>query len=185
MTRNIVVSTDNRKIFEFLGYDYNRYLQGFDTKEEVFDFIIDGEYFDSKIFQMDELTSIDRKRNKKRATYQDFLQYLENNNINKTFPFEKDKEKYLEHINRFFPECGMAEKMEEFKRIDDENKEIADKFNGKHIMMRHQWLKGKELGDTMKAFKEEVADFRQYVLDTPQEKIMTDFDEWLEEQKPE
>jgi len=47
-------------------------------------------------------------------------------------------------------------------------------------MRRYEWLKGKELGDAMKSFKEKISDFKSYILDTPEEKIMLDFDEWLE-----
>ena len=37
-SQNILISNDTKKIFEFGGYDYDRYLQGFDTLEEILKF---------------------------------------------------------------------------------------------------------------------------------------------------
>ena len=73
---NIVISRDNEKIFEFLGYDYNRFKKGFDSLENIFEFIIFSKYFDVDSFRMENLTRIDRKRNQKRESYQLFLEYV-------------------------------------------------------------------------------------------------------------
>jgi len=60
LSKNISISKDLRKIFEFLGYDYDRYLQGFDTKKEIFNWIINSKYFDSEMFEFKNLNHIDR-----------------------------------------------------------------------------------------------------------------------------
>lgn len=70
---------------EFGGYDYDRYLRGFDTLEDIFKFCIAGKYFDAKMFEMENLKSIDKKRNRKRWSYHLFLNYLKDNNINTSY----------------------------------------------------------------------------------------------------
>ena len=51
----IIISKNPKKIYEFLGFDYNRYLKGFDTIEDVFNFVIDSYYFNPKIFSFENL----------------------------------------------------------------------------------------------------------------------------------
>jgi hypothetical protein len=172
--KEMTLSKNPRKSFEFLGYDYDRYLKGFDTKEEIFDWVINSKYFDSEIFKMKNLNHIDRKRNKKRATYQEFLKYLETNNITKTFKFG-DKVGYLDTIDEFFPEVGLKEELKSLDEEDKKNQIISKKFNGKLIMKRYDWLKGKELGDKMSEFKSKFENFKEYILDTDVDDIMNDF----------
>jgi hypothetical protein len=65
---NILLTTDSKRIFDFGGYDYDRYLQGFETLEDIFKFAVDCVNFDTEIFQMENLKSIDKKRNRKRGS---------------------------------------------------------------------------------------------------------------------
>lgn len=75
-SHNILISKNPQKIFEFGGYNYNRYLNGFDDIEEIFDFIIDGEYFNSDIFRMENLKHIDKKEIGKENHIMNFLNIL-------------------------------------------------------------------------------------------------------------
>jgi len=179
ISKNIQISTNMRRVFEFLGYDYDRYLKGFDTKQEIFDWVINSKFFDSEMFEMQNLNQIDRKRNRKRATYQEFLEYLKSNNIKKSFNF-KDKEEYLERIDEFFPEVGLQSEIEKLQKLDNKKQEVSKKFNGNIIMNRHNWLKGKELGDIMNRFKSNFKNFDEYILKNDTEKIMKDFDSFLD-----
>jgi len=72
----LVVSKNPRKIFEFLGFDYERHMRGFDDVEDIFEYVVSSKYFIPDIFAMDNLSQIDHKRNRKRPTYQKFLQYI-------------------------------------------------------------------------------------------------------------
>ena len=167
LSQNILISNDSRKIFEFSDYDYDRYLQGFDTLEDIMKFTINTKYFDSQIFQMDNLKSIDKKRNRKRGSYHIFLKYLENNNINTRYGFHKDKELYLPMIEAAFPEAKLMEKLGELQAKDRENKVLSQKFNGDLVMSWLPDLKGKELGNAMskyvKSFDDDE-DYREFIL---------------------
>ncbi|MDA3781462.1 MAG: hypothetical protein PF487_14730 [Bacteroidales bacterium] len=166
-SRNILISTDARRIFEFGGYDYDRYLQGFETLEEILKFAINTKYFDTEIFQMDNLKSIDKKRNRKRGSYHVFLKYLKDNDINIRYDFNSDKTHYLAIVKNYFPDANLMEKLSEIQRIDSLNKIISQKFNGDMIMSWLPNLKGKELGQAISKFKESFdddEDYREFIL---------------------
>jgi len=174
LSTDIVISKDDRKIFEFLGYDYDRYLKGFDTVLEIFNFVIDSKYFNTEVFQMANLSSIDRKRNKKRPTYQAFLKHLDENNINQVFDF-LPREDYLAIIDVHFPESRLLEKITELHRKDEQNKEMHSKFNGKLVMAKLPDLRGSDLGYAMGNFQKSFEDYSEYILSNSTEQIMEDF----------
>ena len=177
LSHDILLSKDNHKIFKFLGYDYDKYCKGFNTIEEIFSYIIDNKYFDVNKYKIENLTTRDRKRNKKRDSYQKFLKYLTDNNIETTCVTE-DREYYLNKSDIFFPDSQILKKIEEFRKIDNENKEISEKFNG-HLVMKHfPKLVGKELGTVLNEYKSSMTDFRQFVLDNTSENIIEDFKMW-------
>ena len=169
---NILLSTDVRKIFTFGGYDYDRYLKGFDTLEDIFKFVIDSKYFDTEMFQMENLKSIDKKRNRKRVSYHIFLEYLRNNNINTKYPFEERKDLYIIDIDAAFPEANLLEQLHDLQVQDEFNQALAEKFNGNIVMEWLPELQGKELGVAMGKFKEELgADYNGTITDLPIEDI--------------
>ena len=144
-SRDILLTNDAKKIFDFGGYDYDRYLNGFETLEDIFKFCINGKYFDSEMFKMENLKSIDRKRNRKRGSYHLFLNYLKDNGIYNKYNFNPNKETYLPIINQYFPEAKFSEQLYELQKIDAKNKIISQKFNGDLVMSWLPDLKGKEL----------------------------------------
>jgi len=167
LAQNILLSNDARKIFEFGGYDYDRYLQGFETLEDIIKFAINCKYFDTQIFQMDNLKSIDKKRNRKRGSYHVFLQYLKDNDINISYPFEEDKDVYLGAVNQRFPEAKLLENLKELQAKDTENKILSQKFNGDIVMSWLPNLQGKQLGQVMGDFKtsfDDEEDYREFIL---------------------
>jgi hypothetical protein len=178
LNSDILISRDSRKIFTFLGLDYDRYLKGFETIEDTFKYIIESEYFNASSFDMENLTADDRKRNRKRNSYQEFLSYIDKNNIRGSYPY-KSKSEYIQDISNYFPESMLIEKLEHFKKIDNENQEISQKFNGHLIMKEYPNLKGKELGYIMDDFKKQFVDFREIALSNTSESIMNIFKDYI------
>jgi hypothetical protein len=158
-SQNILLTTEAKKIFDFGGYDYDRYLKGFNTLEEIFLFCIDSKYFDIEIFQMENLKSIDKKRNRKRGSYHLFLNYIKEKGITTKYIFEEDKNNYLENINNYFPEAELSWKINKLRKIDETNKSLAEKFNGNVIMQWLPDLNGKELGNVIGGFKLYLGDY--------------------------
>lgn len=180
---DIVVSKDNRKIFEFFDLDFDRYLKGFDTLEEIFEFIISSKYFNINNFLMENLSHIDRKRNKKRKTYKGFLDYVKNKKSLKSssFEFSKNKEDYIDMINNYFPESNLLERFKVLKIEDERNQRISKKFNG-YLVMELTGLKGKELGSCMTEFKKYISelgyDFKEWVDKNDSNYITNFVKEW-------
>jgi hypothetical protein len=176
ISENILLTTDPRRIFDFGGYDYDRYLQGFETLEEIFNFAINSDNFDTEMFQMENLKSIDKKRNRKRGSYRLFLNYLKDNNINVRKNFEEDKSKYITPIDFFFPEIKLKEKLSELQRIDTQNKIISQKFNGDIVMSWLPNLQGKELGAAISKFKDALGDeYGEFILNSDYKAIQNRF----------
>lgn len=128
VAKNLLISKDHRKIFEFLGVSYERWKEGFDTLEEIFGFVYESPYFRKSGYQFDELNKINRDRNKKRSSYMKFLEWLEKK-PEKEYEFKEDKDQYLDYIDKFFPESRIKEKVREaeFKRA--KKLYIASKVN--------------------------------------------------------
>lgn len=172
----ITISKDNAKIFDFLGYDYNEYLKGFNTKKEIFDYIIKGKYFDSSLFLMENLNAIDRKRNRKRATYQEFLQFINENKFESKYKFKKRKDLYYHDIDSFFPESNFSVTLKEFRRKEKERKLIASKFNGRLIMEWTNLVEGKDVGNAIREFRNYIGNnINEYLLKTSADQIKDDF----------
>jgi hypothetical protein len=169
---DILISNDIRKIFEFGGYDYDRYLKGFDTLQDIFKFCIDGKYFDVDMFKFENLKHIDKKRNRKRVSYHVFLKYLEDNNINTVYNFEKDKNSYLPMIADFFKETEFIQEVEKLKEADRINKLVSEKFNGNIVMTWIPNLNGKELGAIIGKFKNAIGEqYNEFILNSNYDKI--------------
>ena len=52
LTEDIIITKDPEKIFLFGDYDYNKFLEGFDEIEEIFEFILKSKYFDNDNFKI-------------------------------------------------------------------------------------------------------------------------------------
>lgn len=93
----LLLSKDSKRIFKFLKFSeeaINKMINtGFKTYEEMFDVVISSPYFDVDYYAYENLNNENRTRNKKRKTYQMFLDYLKNKD-KKSLPFTKEKMMY-------------------------------------------------------------------------------------------
>jgi hypothetical protein len=152
-------------------------LKGFDTLEEIFEYVINSDNFDSEMFKFENLKGIDKKRNRKRGSYHLFLKYLEENNIQRKKYFNPDKSVYLTAIDFFFPEVKLKDKLRELKEKDNLNMLISQKFNGNIVMSWLPNLKGKELGNAISKFKNQFKgnDFKTFILNSDSQTIYKKF----------
>lgn len=154
----IIISKDYPKIFKYMDLDYDKWIDGFDSLEEIFEYVKTSRFFNPEIFQMYHLNKINRERNAKRASYTAFLEYIEGDKPNENHALLDvvfHKEHLINIIEEAFPEANITL---EVKRIEYEAAKAnyaGAKFNG-GIIMKEYNLKGKELGDSIKKFKEHV-----------------------------
>ncbi len=72
-----VVCKDTDRILDFLGYDATRWRAGFDTLEDIFAFAASSRFFNPAIFAYENRNHAARTRDRKRATYRAFLEWME------------------------------------------------------------------------------------------------------------
>jgi hypothetical protein len=192
--KKITLSKDPAAIYTFLGYDYSRFLQGFKNREAIFEFVAASRYFNSAIFELDELNHINRTRNKKRQTYQLFLQWLAGKTFNE-FRFEEDKSIYLIRIHNHFYVPGGVNLLGELAIYAEEHRkhEFAKAlFNGGQLMKTYG-LNGSALGKVIADFKRDFCetrsqtDFEQAVFEmyamtpTPEAAMAERFKQWYQQ----
>lgn len=131
----IIISKNPDKIFRFIGLSYSRFLQGFSTLTEIFQFVIDSPFFDPDIFSFENMNNAARVRDKKRSTYNAFLEYIKDLDKIPRPKWGEDKSIYLDSIFSFFPEAYKTyqEELDKFK----EHKSQQEKFNGAKV---REWL---------------------------------------------
>lgn len=55
VAKEVVVTRSWKKALEFAGYDFEKWLEGFDTLEDVFRFVVSSPYFDKRLFALNSL----------------------------------------------------------------------------------------------------------------------------------
>jgi hypothetical protein len=126
---------------------------------------------------MENLRSIDKKRNRRRESYKLFIDYINKHREElPSFEFNKNKDIYLPMIDSYFPEANLISQLEELRKKDAINKACAEKFNGDIIMEYFPELKGEELGKAIglfkQHFKESNQDYKDFVLNNDKETII-------------
>lgn len=73
----ITVSKDLWRVLPFLGYDPERYFQGFESLEDIFEFASSTKFFNKGFYLYENRNHDSRVRDKKRANYRGFLEWLD------------------------------------------------------------------------------------------------------------
>jgi hypothetical protein len=153
----VIISKDTRAAMEFVDLDYNQWKQGFNDKEELFEWIVKSKYFNKDFFAFESLNHQNRTRNRKRATYSSFVEWLqpqkgeadivffENNYI------PQDKSHHLWRAALHFGGgfLSQANHMIEERRNIMRSRAI---FSGKDIL-EMTGLQGKDLGKVTEGFR--------------------------------
>lgn len=102
----IVVTKDFDKALKFLGFDVERFKQGFNNMNEVFEFVVSSTFFNKDAFLFENRNHKARARDKKRSNYLAALEYFKNkkdrkkqlslSNMEKEFPNFKTEYRDLE-----------------------------------------------------------------------------------------
>lgn len=146
-----VLTTDWNIILSILGLNYDTWKSGFNTQQDVFEWVATSQYFNADIFKFESLNHINHIRNKKRPMYAAFVKYLETNSWRYNKHTFQRREYYLPMWAELFPDLKRAirENGEKYKK----QKEIAAKFNGHIVMEVLDISDGKLVGQYISAFK--------------------------------
>lgn len=171
ISKEILLSRDMRKILEFLELDYSKWERGFDNIEEIYHYIYNCKYFTSSSYKKNNAFL---KKKSERPEFLEFIKYVEDKE-DKNYPFRKDKETYIAHIDQYFPEVNLPKKYSQHIEKMLILKKISEKFNGNLIMDLIPELKnnGIVLGKFIGDFKKKITDdeFDSYIIETDQEEI--------------
>lgn len=169
ISKEIVVTRDMQKILSFLGLSYERWKEGFNNVEEIFEYVIESPYFCSNSYSPEYYHV--RKRANERPDFVKFLDYIETNKIDKNFPFEKPKEIYLGMIDFYF-KTDLKSAHEKHIIRQERLQRIAEKFNGRLVKDLLN-IEGKEVGAFLEKYKSGFKDeqeFGDFILNaTPQQ----------------
>jgi len=163
----ILLTKDPSEIYEFLGYDYNRYLEGFETLEDTFSFATSSPYF--KKAALEDTNHKGRAQDARRPTYQQFLAWLESSEAGEPKGGEQRVDLTREALEHF----GLLEKLEEINARELRKQRAKEKFNGTRVA-HMTGLQKHELGRFLTGFKEKWESpeaLEAWILKTPQEGI--------------
>lgn len=156
---SVYLSKDTKRCLEFMGLSYQKFLDGFDDINDVFEYIQTSKYFEGSSFLFENLNHENKNRNKRRPNYILLLDYLEKNNITTKLKWDKTEEEYFEDVLNFFSNTKgeLRAKVEEEYAKRKRNLAIKEKFNGTMVMEKFG-VKGIELGDMLKKFNDSFSD---------------------------
>ena len=175
-----VITNDLQRIFKFLGLNYDKYKIGFNNTKEIFDFIIESKYFSRELFQLKNLTHINRERNKKRKPYSDFLDYIERfDGTERNSMYIYNGDELLNELSIEFPEINKI-KLDLIKPINalKLKKSSNEKFNGDVIKEKYG-LEGIKLGVVLMKFKQHISSenkYYEYIVNTDINEIFNNFE---------
>ncbi len=151
--KNEIISTDWEEICNVLGVSYERYCQGFDELEDIFEFVMASPFFHADIYLLENRNNASRVRDRKRKTYTTFLEYIKDYQhtemqvLNKVIRDTQSKDYWLQRQFRTIKGFEAT-----YKRVQQEwadEVEYKSRYNG-DVVKELTGLDGKELGEFMK-----------------------------------
>ena len=167
----VLVTNEPREIFEFGGYDYDEFLDGFSTREDIFNYVASSPYFNRDIYLFENRNAKARMRDSKRVIYNEFLKWCSESDDLPEFQTEDKEEFRREQIQlalEKFPEFRVRYECSLKKLL--KSKTINEKFNG-NIVSEVTGLSGRDLGTFLREFKNKWSRDDLFVLS--KEAIMT------------
>lgn len=170
----IPLTHDLHIILDILNLSYDKFEAGFDTLEDIFDYVISSTFFDKACFILDNRSHISRVRDKKRATYNAFLKYISAETVISKYSFGVKTEHggysirepyYSEIVIKRFP--FVADKVSELTKRYELDQEFKKIYNG-NLISQMTGLSDKALGQFMSNFKFNQIE-KQYYLDHTRE----------------
>ena len=170
----ISVSRNTAKTFQFLDLDYKRFVEGFDTMEDVFKFASSSKYFNKHSYDAENRNHRSNTRDKKRKSYHDFGIWMNSTEGLPEYPWDdlkeqggpKYKEQFINLAFDLFPD--FKAKYEQTTLAFQRSLEIKAKFNG-HLVNEWTGLQDKELGKLMQAIRAQFDSkekYQSWVLET-------------------
>lgn len=162
--KTVVISRDTKRILDFLDYDYDQWLKGFETEADIFAYAASSKYFNTAYFTLEEQSHNDRVRNKKRKMYQKMLAYIQEHGLEDKPRLSKEERD--EHYGRARLVFGNAfhKEVEEATKEFELDIEFKKYFNG-DVVKEWLGLEGKALGTFMSWMRKDHPHLKEDLLD--------------------
>ncbi|CAF1539319.1 unnamed protein product [Rotaria magnacalcarata] len=182
----LILSRNVKEIFDFLGYNYEQYMKGFDSENDFFQWIIDGKYFRDVYFDDQQLNHAHRQRTSKRPIYIKFREYLNQLSKSEINESSQDHKEFIRNIRQ--------QALIYFKKEEDyhqglcqreEKRQLKDKYNGRyfcdiddgtHMIRVHMKNFEKRFGKTDE-------EFHQWIVNTDHDTIKLEIEKYKNEIK--
>lgn len=151
----LLITRDFGRALFFLGFDAARWQQGFDSLEDIYQFVACGERFNPDLYPLEHRNHTARVRDNKRPVYMGFLRWIEERPSLNRYPWQQDKSAYLPEVMSAFPAL-QTEYERSLARLAH-TKAIRACFNGE-VVTEVTGLTGKGLGEFMAHFKRTQGD---------------------------
>lgn len=146
-----MLTRDPKQAFEFLGFDYERFQEGFTHMTDIFEYIRGSKYFCKKAFEPENMTADQRHRDRKRPVWNKFKAFLQNIDTKKTTSRPTQKQA-IQKAKKAFPESEIHDRLDRDKETMRLREKARETWTGE-VPMNEFGIEGKKLGGMLKAFQ--------------------------------
>lgn len=167
----ILISKDNKAIYKFMRLDYLQFMRGFDTMDEIFEFIISSEYF------YHDSPNINKLKKTRWVNINDFMKYFELSHHKSNY-----RDPGMTYVNKAIETFDTFNYTEETRKLEYEytrDAYVKSKFNGKMVIDEFGFeggMLGNKLNEFKKYFKDELS-YKEFIIETDKKDIMIKFKE--------
>lgn len=147
--KSLLVSRDWPRILTFLGLDVATWEAGFDTLEEIFAWAVACPWF--SVAPYDDRDRTTEQRARRRRTMARFIEWLEQEGIDKRCEYRPERDAYVPQIAAAFPEAQLEAALAHEREQEAKVIALREKFSG-HLVRTWTGLDGKALGAFMRRF---------------------------------
>lgn len=191
----LCITKDMDAALLFLGWDPSRVSKGFETLEDIYQFVSSGSYFNPKIYQLDQVSHHARVRDRKRPTYAGFLNWLDEHAFeHQTFfhwpdrplndepdnpELQKIRASFLQKAQIQFPQFSID--LRALYEKDAMVRTVKKKFNGTCI---GEWtgLKGHDLSLFMSDLRQNMGETYENIKNHMDSHTESEWQDWVKQQ---
>lgn len=173
----VSVSKDQKKILEFVGLDYDKWSDGFESVEDLFLWVVKSKYFNKEFYQFENLNHQNRIRNKKRPVFKGFVEWLEGRDMENNFVVG-DKSDYIWKGLLHFGDSWWIDQARPL--IEDRRRKLAVREIFSGVDLLEMGYAGKELGAILNKFKSSYEDFDSFVLSKNKAEMIEIFKKFID-----
>jgi hypothetical protein len=173
------ISQDELDVFRILKLDWKVYYNGFNSLEEMFDYVISSSFFNKWLYKT---TPKELKGKLIKYNFQLFRDYLQRRDVRKTYVFINNEIFYHKYVRSIVEECNVALKARAYPKLLARRAVERRSFNG-HVILRSmpkEFKPGPLLGEYMKYYKDFITQttkepFYKLTLTVQHKFLMEDF----------